>query len=108
MKTLIALPLLALIAAPVYSNSSTTTTRSYESSVGSDADMIEAEEYDESISDENGREIIEVEEERMEERSYDDSGYDSDSRDDIDYTDRTRTNRERKAINTSSDASDDY
>ena len=67
--------------------------------IGQDSEMLEAEEYDQSLD------ADEVNEERMEERVKDDSFIKSE--DEIDYRDRTRTNRERKAINTGSDASDD-
>ena len=106
MKKLITISLCLLFALPVLATSRTTTTRSYEStstsspvmgsdmnsSVESDADMIEAQEdYDEASMEE--QESFEEQESRDEDM--------------IDYDDRTRTNRARKALNTSGDASDD-
>jgi hypothetical protein len=66
--------------------------------IGSDSEMLE-EDY------ENNLDAEEVEEERMEEGVRDDSFIKSEE--EINYNDRTRTNRERKAINTGSNASDD-
>jgi hypothetical protein len=99
MKKFILLPILALLAVPAFANTTETTTRTYESStvapsMSDDSEMIEAQE-EANYEDEN-LDSEDVEQERME---------DNDS---IDYSDRTRTNRERKAINTGSDASDDH
>ncbi len=88
-----------------YSNSMTKSANAVERSpmmnteIGPDTDMIEAEDYDEELNSE------EVLEERMEDTNKDDSFLKSE--DEVNYNMRTRTNRERKAINTSSDASDD-
>jgi hypothetical protein len=119
MKKLILLPLLATLAVPAFADSTkTTTTRTYEESVPmmQDSDMIEAEEesFDDSTLDQESldqermedqdqweeQEMLE-EQEMMEERSE----YEAEEA--IDYDDRTRTDRARKAMDTSSDASDD-
>jgi uncharacterized protein YycO len=117
MKKLLIFPLTAFLALPVFAGTSkTTTTRSYDSTTTSpimgterDSEMIESqEEFDDSNL--NQRDIDQqrmedqwhndrIEQERMEESL--------ESEESIDYNDRTRTNRERKALNTSSDASDD-
>jgi biopolymer transport protein ExbB/TolQ len=106
MKKLLVLPAICLLCLPAFANTSTTTT-TYESeemrsSPSMNADMIEAEEegYEDSTLDSE-----DVEQERMEERNS--SASDSETEEAIDYSDRTRTNRERKALNTGSDASDD-
>lgn len=118
MKKLIALPLVAMLAVPAIAGTTkTTTTRTYDetttspvmgSDMNSDAEMIEAEE--ESFNDSLDSDRLEQErmEERMEERNQNSSIMtESDDEDVIDYSDRTRTNRERKALNTGSHASDD-
>jgi hypothetical protein len=65
------------------------------------SEMIEAEEesYDETLDQDA------IEQERMEDWSSNSSVSDEDV---INYSDRTRTNRERKALNTGSHASDDH
>lgn len=109
MKKLIVLPVLALLALPVMAGSTTTTTtESYEETTTpmlDNSDMIEAEEYDESMDPTPVEQPV-IEEERME----DSSAFTSEeaSSDMVDYSDRTRTNRERHALDTSGDASDDH
>lgn len=88
MKKFFIFSLAAMMAVPVIA----ATTRTTSESVYEDPTTLEAEEYDSAIIDDDA-EVVEVEE--MEER------------DEIDYSDRTRTNRERKALNTGSHASDD-
>jgi hypothetical protein len=73
---------------------------------GSSFEMMEEEEYDGPLNSEEEDETEMDDQERMEERS-DMSSSVLKSEQAIDYTDRTRTNRERKALNTSSHASDD-
>lgn len=110
MKKLMALPLLAFLAIPAMATTTETTTQSYNSTYApivlpateEDSMMMEAEE--EGYNDSLDRDA--VEQERMEERMEDRSIV-REERDMIDYQDRTRTNRERKALNTGSDASDD-
>lgn len=119
MKKFIVLPMIALLAIPAFAGSTkTTTTRTYDSTTTApinspvmdserNSEMIEAEE--ESYTDSLDQDAIEqermeermVEEQRMEESSVQDE-------DVIDYSDRTRTNRERKALNTGNHASDDH
>lgn len=130
MKSFIALPLIALLAFPAIAGSTKkTTTRTYESTTSGqeatsgqitspvnpryDSEMIEAEEeaYDSSLDQEaveqqRMEEDKRLHEQRMEERNQNTS-IESDDEDLIDYKDRTRTNRERKALNTGGDASDD-
>lgn len=111
MKKLILFPVIAMLAIPALAHSSrTTTTRTYDSEMTSEpvesdvgAGMIEAEEegYDDSTLD-----AEDVDQQRMEERNQN-SSITTESEDAIDYSDRTRTNRERKALNTGGDASDD-
>lgn len=119
MKKFFAFSLTALLALPAFAGTTrTTTTRSYDktttspvmgtdmemnSELESDAEMMESqEEYDDTLEQERMEdEDIMNEEERMEESSS------FESEDMIDYKDRTRTDRERKALNTGSDASDD-
>lgn len=107
MKKLLVLPVIALFALPALANTTTTTTRSYDteevSSPSMNSDMIEAEEesYEDSTLDSE-----DVNQERMEDRNQN-SSITTESEEAIDYGDRTRTNRERKALNTGGDASDD-
>lgn len=107
MKKFITFSLFTMLIVPAMAGTTrTTTTRSYESTssspvmgtdmemnseLDSDADMIEAQEDYEGFD----------EQERMEDTST------METEDRIDYQDRTRTDRERKALNTGSDASDD-
>jgi hypothetical protein len=93
MKKFITITMALTLSALSFADSRTMNTE-----VGPDSEMLEAEEYDESLD------ADEVNEERMEESRNDRF---IKSEDEIDYNDRTRTNRERKAINTGSDASDD-
>jgi hypothetical protein len=108
MKKLIVLPVIALFAISAFAGTSTTTTRTYDSSVGQPAMGIQSEE--DRVYDADALTNDELEQERMEEKRSDMDRMDHNRRvssDGIDYTDRTRTNRERKALNTGSDASDD-
>jgi hypothetical protein len=77
--------------------------RSAENSPVMGSEMMESEE---SYTDEDIQGDVDPAEERMEERRQNSSTV-IESDDEIDYQDRTRTNRERKALNTSGDASDD-
>ncbi len=125
MKKFIVLPMIALLAIPAFAGSTkTTTTRTYDSTTTAPAtgpvtapimdsemnsEMIEAEEdssYGETL-DQDAIEQERMEERMVEEQKMEDS---SDMSDDdlIDYSDRTRTNRERKALNTGNNASDDH
>lgn len=88
MKKFFIFSLVAMMAVPAFA----ATTRTTSESTYEDPTTIEAEEYNNTLIDDD--EVVEVEE--MEER------------DEIDYSDRTRTNRERKALNTGSHASDDH
>jgi len=106
MKKIFTLTVIGLLTIPAFAQSTTTTTTTTDAydeevvSPSSNANMIQAEEeegYDDSTLDSE-----DVEQERMEERNSKIKETDS-----VDYNDRTRTNRERKAINTGSDASDD-
>lgn len=121
MKKLITVPLLALLAIPAFADTTkTSTTKSYQeetvispaaSDVSSQDEMIEAEEYEaeeyaEPMSSEEVDEMRKDEQEKMEERNQNGSTV-IESEEAIDYRDRTRTDRERKALNTGSDASDD-
>lgn len=109
-KSIILLAL--LVSVPVFSaTTKTTTTNVYEETATSPAtnpDMIEAQEYDgyeEDMNEEMNQDMNRNHtQERMEERSETTTVEKSDA---IDYSDRTRTNRERKALNTGSHASDD-
>lgn len=113
MKKLIILPIIALMAIPAFAGSTqTTTTRTYDSStIDSPAMGMQSEE--ERVYDNDALTVDELEQERMEERRDMSNRNDQWERrnrvssDGIDYSDRTRTNRERKALNTGSDASDD-
>lgn len=112
MKKFLVFSITAVLALPVLAGGTTktTTTSTYEETssapvtgagtgAASDSEMIEAEEYDQSLTSDEVDETRWEEQERMEERI--------ESEDAIDYSDRTRTNRERKALNTGSNASDD-
>lgn len=112
MKKLIILPVIAMMAIPAFAGSTqTTTTRTYDSSISSPSMGMQAAE--ERVYDNDALTVDELEQERMEERRDQDARMDRWERsrrissDGVDYTDRTRTNRERKALNTGSDASDD-
>lgn len=123
MKTLsLAMGLVAasLVTGAFAQTTETTTTRTYDSTVtrpldsGASATPIPSSEpmMDQStIYDEDTALDQQRMEERMEERQNNSSTIiesgDDNTTDAIDYSDRTRTNRERKAIDTSSDASDD-
>jgi hypothetical protein len=113
MKKLIVLPLLATLAIPAFAGTiKTTTTRTYEESIPlmKDSEMIEAEEesFDDGPLDQES-----LDQERMEDQDHweeqemmeDRSQFEAEEA--IDYEDRTRTDRARKALDTSSDASDD-
>jgi hypothetical protein len=114
MKKFIVIPMIALLAIPAFAGTTkTTTTRTYDSTTTAplmdserDAEMIEAEE--ESYTDSLDQDAIE--QERMEERMVEEQKMEEPTTDEdiIDYSDRTRTNRERKALNTGSHASDDH
>lgn len=97
-----------LVSVPVFSaTTKTTTTNVYEETATTPAtnpDMIEAQEYDGYDEEINSDMNKNQKQERMEERSETTTVEKSDA---IDYSDRTRTNRERKALNTGSHASDD-
>ncbi len=118
MKKFLALPVIALIAIPAFAGTTrTTTTRSYDSTTEPVYDRpvmgtgLQSEE--ERAFNDDSLTVDELEQERMEERREHMDRMDRMdrerrlSRDGVDYTDRTRTNRERKALNTGSDASDD-
>ena len=105
MKKLLALPFALLLAAPAFAQS-----RTYDSRVPVvEEEYIEVEEigpteYRDRMDQER------LEQQRMESMNRDSYGAEHRghlSRDGVDYMDRTRTNRERHAINTSGDASDD-
>lgn len=97
-----------LVSVPVFSaTTKTTTTNVYEETATTPAtnpDMIEAQEYDGYDEEINSDMNKNQKQERMEQRSETTTVEKSDA---IDYSDRTRTNRERKALNTGSHASDD-
>ncbi len=118
MKKLLFLTLSGLIALPLVAGTTTTKTSSsvdetreaapimgtdleMNSELSRDDEMIEAQEEDYF----NDMEQENMEQERMEDNYYSEGS--EVEEDMIDYRDRTRTNRERKAINTGSDASDD-
>ena len=114
MKKLIILPVIAMMAIPAFAGSTaTTTTRTYDSNSSISSPSMGMQAEDERIYDNNALTVDELEQERMEERRDQDARMDRWERsrrvssDGIDYTDRTRTNRERKALNTGSNASDD-
>ena len=103
MKKLLFFTLSTLLALPAFANNSPIY------GTESNSDMIESQEEFED-SNLNQRDLDQqrmedqwhndqIEQERMEERLETEGA--------IDYNDRTRTDRERKALNTSSDASDD-
>jgi hypothetical protein len=69
-------------------------------------DMMEEEEYEEPFDYPEGEENEMLEQEKMEDTNEIGSSV-LQSEHAIDYNDRTRTDRERKALNTSSHASDD-
>lgn len=94
MKRFIAVPLLALLSVPAFAGN-----------MDSRSTIVEEEEavYEEGYNSDSSLDD-EIREEKMEERS---TIIEDDSSDAVNYSDRTRTNRERHAINTSSDASDD-
>lgn len=120
MKRFLALMLFAVLALPAFARSTrTTTTSTFEETAtrpvmnsdmntdaGAGTDMIEAEEYDDTLSTEEVDQARWEEQQKMEERNQNNSTI-IDSEDAIDYSERTRTNRARKAINTGSHASDD-
>lgn len=116
MKKILIYSLTALMAFPIMAGSTkTTTTSTYEETtampesgagVGSDSEVIEAEEYDQPLSSEEVEEMRIEEQQEMEARNQNSSTI-IESDDEIDYSDRTRTNRARKALNTGSHASDD-
>lgn len=116
MKKLLFLTLSTLLALPAIGGTTTTKTSSQvhdtrgaapvmgtdlemNSELSRDDEMIEAQEEDYFDDMERNQD-----QERMEDNYYSES---DEVEDMIDYRDRTRTNRERKAINTGSDASDD-
>lgn len=117
MKKFFIFSLAALLVVPAFAGSTkTTTTSTYEETssspvmnsdtdmgTGASSEMIEAEEYDQPLSTDEVDATRMDEQEKMEERS----STIIESEDAIDYDDRTRTNRERKALNTGSHASDD-
>lgn len=95
MKKFFAVPLIALLSLPVFAGGNW---QAEEERM--EADMIEAEQYDDTfLTDEEVEENRLEQEQRMEERD--------ESEEMIDYRDRTRTDRARDALNTGSDASDD-
>lgn len=115
MKTLLAFMLMCVFAVPALADSTrTTTTSTYEESSSEpasepvmDSEMIEAEEYDDSLSTEEVDQARWDEQQRMQEMEQDNSTVIEEEEAAVDYTDRTRTDRARKALNTGSDASDD-
>lgn len=120
MKTILTLVIFGALALPAFAGSTrTTTTSTYEETStapvmnsdmnmdsGASSDMIEAEEYDDSLSTDEVDQARWDEQQRMEERNQNSSNI-IESEEAIDYSDRTRTDRARKALNTGSDASDD-
>ena len=117
MKNKFTMTLVLLISLPLMAQTTVETTDSFikdeQSSTpamnqeqGPDTEMIEAEEYDEPLTDEELDESRLHDQEKMEEKTYEGAKV-LDSEKPIDYSDRTRTNRERKALDTGSDASDD-
>lgn len=116
MKTFLTFMLFGAFVLPAFAGSTrtTTTTSTYEETAaepvmnsdmnmdsGASSDMIEAEEYDDSLSTDEVDQARWDEQQRMEDSSM------IESEEAIDYSDRTRTDRARKALNTGSDASDD-
>lgn len=118
MKKFMMLPVLALLSIVANAGTTkTTTTKSYSSETApmtesqrSDTQVpdsiIEAEEYDRPLSPDSVDQTKWEEKQEMEERNQKSSSV-LESEDAIDYKDRTRTDRERKALNTGGDASDD-
>ena len=106
MKKFFIFSMVALMALPAFSGTTKTTTSTYEETSSSPSEMIEAEEYDEPMSIEEADQTRMDEQQKMEERNQNSSTV-IESEDAVDYSDRTRTNRERKALNTGSHASDD-
>lgn len=104
MKILLTMPIVVMISLPIFAQ-----TRTYDSDVPIlEDEYIEVEDvtpnYDENL------EMESLEQQRMEEleaQRFEQESMDELSDNGIDYSDRTRTNRERRAINTSGDASDD-
>lgn len=119
MKKFIVLPVIALMAIPAFAGTHTTTTRTYDSTAPvyesnmESSPVMGVQSEEERIYDNDALTSDELEQERMEERRDRIERADRMERqrnvssDGIDYTDRTRTNRERKALNTGSNASDD-
>lgn len=113
MKKLFILPVIAMMAIPAFAGTQTTTTRTYDSSSSISNPGMGMQSEEERVYDNDALTVDELEQERMEDRrdmSDRQDRWEKDRRvsaDGIDYTDRTRTNRERKALNTGSDASDD-
>lgn len=108
MKKLLLLALSTFITLPLIAGT-TTTTRKASPVMGTDLEMNSELSRDDEIieaqEEEHFDKLDKIEqEERMEDKYYTES---DEVEDMIDYRDRTRTNRERKALNTGSDASDD-
>ena len=117
MKHMFAMALVLLISLPLMAQTTVETTDSFikdeqsstpamNQELGPDTEMIEAEEYGEPLTDEELNESRLKEQEKMEEKTHEGVKV-LNSEKPIDYSDRTRTNRERKALDTGSDASDD-
>ncbi len=118
MKKLFVISFAGLLALPALASTRTTTTRTYEASsaspvmgtqMGEDAEMLEAEEaesYSQPLTSSEIDENRRLQQQEMEERNNNSSTI-IESEEAIDYKDRTRTDRERKALNTGNDASDD-
>lgn len=105
MKKLLIASLASLLVIPAFADSTTTTT-TYESETISP--VQEEEEYvDQPLPPDTVDQTREEKRQEMEDRDYNSSSIIESDDKAIDYTDRTRTNRERHAINTGSDASDD-
>lgn len=118
MKKLLFLTLSGLITLPLVAGTTTTKTSSSVDEtrgaapiMGTDLEMnSELSRDDEMIEAQEEDYFNDIEQENMEQERMEDNGYSQGSEaeeDMINYRDRTRTNRERKAINTGSDASDD-
>lgn len=108
MKKILCVVILTFATPFLYAGSTkTTTTTQYEETSnvpGRNTDMIQEQEaYGENYDDE----VLEDDEQYSEERMEENDSIIEDEEKYIDYDDRTRTNRERKALNTGSDASDD-
>jgi hypothetical protein len=118
MKKLFFISLVFLFAVPALATTRRTPTRAYEkpsdspvlgTQMGQDAEMLEAEETESYSHPLTTREINEnrrLQQQEMEERNNSSSTI-IDKEEAVIYKDRTRTDRERKALNTSSNASDD-